>query len=183
MVRVRQLVEVGDQRPDGVFVNPAVSLDPPVGDVRDRSPLAEIPDQVEHGVFAFADAGRVHPLLLDHLREMGRVRPAEHGQDGEFLLHLPVQPQKGPAIQAHRAEGEDVETARSEPGRDGPRFGVHDRRTVPVLLEKSGDTDDEDISIITEIFERAALNLQSRLGFVRLTSTPSEDIANEIINN
>jgi multimeric flavodoxin WrbA len=52
-----------------------------------------------------------------------------------------------------------------------------------LLLEKSGDTDDEDISIITDIFERAALNLQSRLGFVRLTSTPSEDIADEIINN
>ncbi len=52
-----------------------------------------------------------------------------------------------------------------------------------LLLEKSGDTDDEDITIITEIFERAALNLQSRLGFVKLTTSPVEEIANEIINN
>jgi len=52
-----------------------------------------------------------------------------------------------------------------------------------LLLEKSGDTDDEDITIITDIFERAALNLQSRLGFVKLTTSPVEEIANEIINN
>jgi len=52
-----------------------------------------------------------------------------------------------------------------------------------LLLEKSGDTDDEDIEIITDIFERAALNLQSRLGFVRLTTTSVKEIANEIINN
>ena len=52
-----------------------------------------------------------------------------------------------------------------------------------LLLEKSGDTDDEDITIITEIFQRAALNLQSRLGFVRLTTTSVEELADEIINN
>jgi multimeric flavodoxin WrbA len=52
-----------------------------------------------------------------------------------------------------------------------------------LLLEKSGDTDDEDITIITDIFQRAALNLQSRLGFVKLTTSSVEEIANEIINN
>ncbi len=52
-----------------------------------------------------------------------------------------------------------------------------------LILEKSGDTDDEDITIITDIFERAALNLQSRLGFVKLTTSSPEEIANEIINN
>lgn len=52
-----------------------------------------------------------------------------------------------------------------------------------LLLEKAGDTDDEDLNIINDIFSRAALNLQSRLSFVHLTSTPSEETANEIINN
>jgi len=52
-----------------------------------------------------------------------------------------------------------------------------------LFLEKSGDTDDEDISIITAIFERAAINMHSRLGFVRLTTTSAEEIVNEIINN
>ncbi|HPS88223.1 MAG TPA: flavodoxin family protein [Spirochaetota bacterium] len=52
-----------------------------------------------------------------------------------------------------------------------------------LLLEKSGDTDDEDINIITEIFQRAALNLQSRLSFVKFTTAQAEETAYEIINN
>ncbi len=52
-----------------------------------------------------------------------------------------------------------------------------------LLLEKTGDTDDEDITIITDIFQRAALNLQSSLKFVKLTTTSSEELVNEIINN
>ncbi len=52
-----------------------------------------------------------------------------------------------------------------------------------LLLEKTGDTDDEDITIITEIFQRAALNLQSSLKFVQLTTTSAEELVNEIINN
>lgn len=52
-----------------------------------------------------------------------------------------------------------------------------------LLLDKGGDTDDEDIEIITDIFERAALNLQSRLGFVKMTDSPAEEIINEIINS
>ena len=52
-----------------------------------------------------------------------------------------------------------------------------------LLLGKGGDTDDEDIEIITEIFERAAINLQSRLGFVELITSQVEEIADEIINN
>jgi len=52
-----------------------------------------------------------------------------------------------------------------------------------LLLEKSGDTDDEDLAIIKDIFGRAAINLQSRLGLVEFITTPAEEIANEIINN
>lgn len=66
---------------------------------------------------------------------------------------------------------------------------VHHMKRYPkypvmgLLLEKKGDTDDEDIDIITEIFGRAAINLQSRLGFVKLTDSSAEEVANEIINN
>jgi multimeric flavodoxin WrbA len=52
-----------------------------------------------------------------------------------------------------------------------------------LLLEKSGDADDEDMTIIEDIFKRAALNLQSRLSFVNLTTKPAEEIVYEIINN
>lgn len=52
-----------------------------------------------------------------------------------------------------------------------------------LMLEKNPDTDDEDIAIINDIFQRAALNLQSRLSFVSLTTKPAEEMANEIINN
>ncbi len=52
-----------------------------------------------------------------------------------------------------------------------------------LLLDKCGDTDDEDITIIREIFERAAINLQSRLAFLELITKPAEEIADEIINN
>ena len=52
-----------------------------------------------------------------------------------------------------------------------------------LMLEKNPDTDDEDITIINDIFQRAALNLQSRLSFVSLTTKPAEEMADEIINN
>ena len=55
--------------------------------------------------------------------------------------------------------------------------------SMGLFLEKSRDTDDEDISIITAIFERAAINMRTGLGFVRLTTTPAEEIAHEIINH
>jgi multimeric flavodoxin WrbA len=55
--------------------------------------------------------------------------------------------------------------------------------SLALLLEKSGDTDDEDIEIIKEIFERAALNLRSSLKFLRLTDSSVEETANEIIRN
>jgi len=54
---------------------------------------------------------------------------------------------------------------------------------LSLLLEKSADTDDEDIEIINDIFTRAAINLQSSLKFVRLTNSPAEEAANAIINN
>jgi len=54
---------------------------------------------------------------------------------------------------------------------------------LALLLEKSGDTDDEDIEIINDIYQRAAINLQSSLRFLRLTNSPAEEVAREIINN
>ena len=49
-----------------------------------------------------------------------------------------------------------------------------------LILEKSGNTDDEDISIITDAFKRTAVNLKSRLYFSRLTSEPVEEVVDEI---
>jgi multimeric flavodoxin WrbA len=54
---------------------------------------------------------------------------------------------------------------------------------LALLLEKSGDTDEEDIEIINNIFLRAAINLQSSLKFLRLTNSPAEEAAHAIINN
>ncbi len=54
---------------------------------------------------------------------------------------------------------------------------------LALLLEKNEDTDDEDIEIVKEIFERAALNLQSSLKFLKLTDSAAEETVNEIISN
>lgn len=54
---------------------------------------------------------------------------------------------------------------------------------LALLLEKSGDTDEEDIEIINNIFLRAAINLQSSLKFLKLTNSPAEEAAHAIINN
>jgi len=49
-----------------------------------------------------------------------------------------------------------------------------------LLLEQTGDTDEEDIEIIGDIYSRIALNLKSKLCFRRLTSDPVEEVADEI---
>ncbi len=54
---------------------------------------------------------------------------------------------------------------------------------IALMLEKAGDTDDEDIEIISEIFQRAAINLQSWLKFVMLTGSPAEEASHAIVNN
>jgi len=54
---------------------------------------------------------------------------------------------------------------------------------LALLLEKSEDTDDDDIEIIKEIFGRAALNLRSSLKFLKLTDSAAEETVNEIISN
>ncbi|HUU28757.1 MAG TPA: NAD(P)H-dependent oxidoreductase [archaeon] len=53
-----------------------------------------------------------------------------------------------------------------------PRFGL--------LLEKTEGTDNEDIEIISDIFTRMALDIKSALSFMRLTSCPPEEVADEI---
>ena len=55
--------------------------------------------------------------------------------------------------------------------------------SLALILEKGEDTDAEDIEIITEIFERSALNLQSSLKFVKLTDSAAEEMVNEIISH
>lgn len=53
---------------------------------------------------------------------------------------------------------------------------------VGLILEKDHDTDNEDIDIITEAFERMALNFKSKLHLFRLTSEPVEEVVHEINN-
>lgn len=53
-----------------------------------------------------------------------------------------------------------------------PRLGL--------LLEKGDDTDDEDIDIITSIYERIVINLHSKLVFTRLTDEPIEEACHAI---
>lgn len=54
---------------------------------------------------------------------------------------------------------------------------------LALLMEKNAATDDEDIAIITELFQRAALNLQSSLKMAKTSETPAKEAAHEIINN
>ena len=49
-----------------------------------------------------------------------------------------------------------------------------------LLLEKSKDTDEEDIKIISDIYRRDAINVKTSFCFTRLTSDPVEEVANEI---
>ena len=49
-----------------------------------------------------------------------------------------------------------------------------------LLLEKSVDTDNEDIRIITNIYTRNAINLKTSLRFTRFVSDPIEEVINEI---
>jgi multimeric flavodoxin WrbA len=49
-----------------------------------------------------------------------------------------------------------------------------------LLLEKSLDTDDEDLSIIRSTFERIAINAQSRVAFSFLTDQPAREVCHAI---
>jgi len=49
-----------------------------------------------------------------------------------------------------------------------------------LLLEAGPDTDAQDIQIITEIYQRDALNFKASFRFTRLTSDPVEEVAREI---
>lgn len=49
-----------------------------------------------------------------------------------------------------------------------------------LILQRQKDTDDEDMDIITRIYERTALNLKSSLAFVRSTDTSIEEVVDEI---
>jgi len=49
-----------------------------------------------------------------------------------------------------------------------------------LVLEKTPGTDEEDIRIISDIFSRNALNMRSQLCFVKLTSSPVQELADEI---
>ncbi len=48
---------------------------------------------------------------------------------------------------------------------------------ISFLLEKEPFTDEEDISIVSDIFARESINVRSSLGFVRFTDTPVEEVA------
>jgi len=51
---------------------------------------------------------------------------------------------------------------------------------MALLLEKSKDTDEEDIEIISNIYRRDAINLKTSFSFASITSNPVEEVANEI---
>lgn len=51
---------------------------------------------------------------------------------------------------------------------------------IGLLLEKGDDTDDEDIDIITSIYERVVINLHSELVFTCLTDAPIEEACHAI---
>ena len=53
-----------------------------------------------------------------------------------------------------------------------PRLGL--------LLEKESCTDDEDMTIIHDIFKRAAINMHSSLDFVHYTTIPAEEAADAV---
>ena len=51
---------------------------------------------------------------------------------------------------------------------------------IGLLLGKCGDTDEEDIRIISDIYRRDALNFHTSFRFTKLTSDPVEELASEI---
>lgn len=51
-----------------------------------------------------------------------------------------------------------------------------------LIMEKGPDTDDEDIAITTDIFQRLSINLRSSLDMVVQTDNPIEEVMNEINN-
>lgn len=51
---------------------------------------------------------------------------------------------------------------------------------LALLLQPERDTDDVDVDITAEIYQRTALNFRSRLGFVKLTSAPIREVLDEI---
>jgi multimeric flavodoxin WrbA len=51
---------------------------------------------------------------------------------------------------------------------------------IGLLIEKESDTDQQDIEIVTDIFNRTALNMKSRLEFSLTTDDPVEEVAQRI---
>ncbi|MBN1485084.1 MAG: flavodoxin family protein [Chloroflexia bacterium] len=49
-----------------------------------------------------------------------------------------------------------------------------------LLLDKGPDSDDEDVVITTEIYQRTALNMKSRLAWAGLTQEPVQEVAHAI---
>ena len=59
-----------------------------------------------------------------------------------------------------------------------PRYEKYPR--IGLLLEKGRDTDEEDVEIIADIYQRDASNFHTSFCLARLTSDPIEEVANEI---
>ena len=52
-----------------------------------------------------------------------------------------------------------------------------------LLLEKEEDTDREDTAIVSDLFERAAINVMSRIRFMIFSDSPIEEVSGAINNN
>ncbi|MFC1865579.1 hypothetical protein ACFLYB_02555 [Chloroflexota bacterium] len=53
---------------------------------------------------------------------------------------------------------------------------------IGLLLQSDGNTDAEDIAIISEIYRRDAINFKSSVVFTKTTSSPIEEVANAIVS-
>jgi len=59
-----------------------------------------------------------------------------------------------------------------------PRYDTYP--LTGLLLEKGKDTDEEDVTIVSDIYSRDAINLNAALCFTKLTTDSVEELANEI---
>lgn len=54
---------------------------------------------------------------------------------------------------------------------------------LALLYQAEADTDEEDIEIVTDMYERMALNFRSKMHFIKDINTPIEQIIHEINHN
>jgi multimeric flavodoxin WrbA len=51
---------------------------------------------------------------------------------------------------------------------------------LAVLVQPEADTDEQDLRIVNEIYKRLALNMKTKLRFMRRTDSPIQEVADEV---